>query len=189
MSSVCPLRSSELMAAWLPPLVDPQNSYALGSDGGLAFVAGVLPSAGPGTIEGPRPPGGQDAQGLPAHPPALRAAAAVPEFTTVPTGPWPRSPAAAGMPVLAPGPCFLLEEAVRLAGPALQRSIARACKMRVFASFYARWLMPVRRLPRVLVAQDPCIHRPARCQRQRPVEGAWPGGLPGVLVLAPLLRI
>ena len=57
-SSVCPLRSSELMAAWLPPLVDPRNSYALGSDGGLAFVAGVLPSAAPGTIEGPRPPGG-----------------------------------------------------------------------------------------------------------------------------------
>ena len=132
MSSVCPLRSSELMAAWLPPLADPQNSYALGSDGGLAFAAGLSPLAGPGTIEGPRPLGGQDAQGLPAHPPAVRAAAAVPEFTTVPTGPWPRSPAAAGMPVLAPGPCFLLEEAVRLAGPGPQRRIARACKLRGF---------------------------------------------------------
>ena len=105
------------MAAWLPPLADPQNSYALGSDGGLAFVAGVLPLAGPGTIEGPRPLGGQDAQGLPVHPSAVRAAAAVPEFTTVPTGPQSRSPVAAGMRVLAPGLCFLLEEAVHLAGP------------------------------------------------------------------------
>ena len=101
------------MAAWLPPLVDFQNSYALGSDDGFAFVAAVLPLAGPRLLGG----GGQDAHGLCFHPSAVRAAAAVPEFTTVPTGPQSRSPVAAGMRMLAPGLCFLLEEAVRLAGP------------------------------------------------------------------------